>query len=284
MRWLTEVLWPRVRRAFQGWQEDDGGMLAAAMAYYALLSLFPILLILIATVGFLLRLSPGVQSARKTLLELAAQSTSPAVAENIADVLEQVRLHAGLGGPLGLATLVLAAIGIFSQLETSFDRIWKVRGSPWKGVGGAVLNALVHRLRAFLMLLGVVLVVVAAFVAGIVLSAVRSYTSDLQGGHLLWNVAETSASLVLSWSLLAVVYKVIPRTRVRWGAAMQGAAVASVLWEINRRFLAAFVIGEKYTAYGVVGSIIALLLWTYLASSILFLGAEYARVVQTEGK
>jgi membrane protein len=280
--WLIDRVWPRFRRTLQNWSDDDGGLLAASMAYYALFSFFPLLLILISAFGIVLHFSPWAQDARQAFLELLADNVSETVARNVANVLSDVRTKAAIGGPLGVLTLVVAAIGVFAQLEQAFDRIWKVKAPPSKGILAAILNAVVHRLRAFLMLFGVELVVVAAFVGGIAVSAARSLTGGLPGGGLLWGLLEVVLSLAVNWLLFTVVYRVIPKARVLWSEAAQGAAVAAVLWEINRQFLAAYVIGEQYTAYGVVGSIIALLLWIYIASNIVFLGAEYIRVVQSE--
>jgi len=284
IRWLKNRVWPRVQGTLQAWQEDDGGVLSASMAYYALLSLFPLLLILVSGLGFVLRFSPGAQDAQRQLIELLAQNTSPSVARHMGLVLDEVRVKATVGGPLGLAALLLAAIGIFTQLERAFNRIWKVKGPQSKGVLAAIRNVLVHRVRAFLMLLGVGLLVVAAFVAGIAASTARSVAVELPGGAALWRLAEAVLSVWLNWLLFALVYKTIPKTHVPWSDAVQGAAVAAVLWEINRQVLAALVIGEKYSAYGIVGSIIVLMLWVYLASNILFLGAEYIQVVRAERK
>jgi len=280
MRRSWEAFWPRLWRAAQNWQEDQADLLAAALAYYALLSLFPLLLILLAAFGYVLRFTPQAQSAQQELLELTAENTSPWVARYLEQVLTQVETQADLSGPVGLLVLVLTAIGIFSQLENAFDRIWRTPPAHWQGLWGAVWNALVYRLRAFLILLGVVLGMTAAFFGSMALATVRTLTTSFWGGQLLWNGMETAVGLLASWALFAVIYKTIPRTQVAWPAASEGAAVAAVLWELTRRFLAAFIIGPRYSAYGVVGAVLALLVWMQLTGCILFLGAEYARGVQ----
>ncbi len=280
MRWIVEAFWPRLWRAMQNWQADQAAQLAAALAYYALLSLFPLVLILLAVFGYVLRFVPQAQSAQQELLKLTAENTSPAVAGYLEQIFTQVQTQADLSGPVGLVVLVLTAIGIFSQLETAFDRIWRVPPAPWQGAWGAVRNALVYRVRAFLILLGVVVGMMAAFFGSMALAAFRSLTNTLWGGQLLWNALETAVGLVASWGLFAVMYKTIPRTQVAWSAASEGGAVAAVLWELLRRFLAAFLISPQYSAYGVVGAVLALLVWIQLTGCILFLGAEYARCLQ----
>lgn len=280
MRWTSQDFGPRLWWAAKNWKADEADLLAAALAYYALLSLFPLLLILLAAFGYVLRFVPQAQSAQQELIELVAENTAPVVAAYLEQILNQVQTQADISGPIGLGVLLAAAIGIFSQLETSFDRIWKVPPSAWQGLWGAVRNALVYRLRAFLILLGVVLGMTAAFFGSMALATVRTLTSSVWGGQLLWNLLETTVGLLASWTLCTVVYKTLPRTQVAWHAASEGAAVAAVLWELIRRFLAVLIIGPRYSAYGVVGAVLALLVWTHLTACILFLGAEYARGLQ----
>lgn len=280
--WLKTCVWPRVRRTVKGWKDDDGGLLAAAMAYYALLSLFPLLLILISIAGMVLQFSEGAQDARQELIELVAQNASAGLAEGLGQILDEVRGKAFVGGPLGLAVLLMAAIGVFARFEQAFDRIWKVKKPARKGVLAAVRNALLHRLRAFLMLLGVGVLFVVALVASMANSAVRSRAADLPQGTLLWRGVELLLSVAVSWLLFTLIYKALPKARVRWSEAAQGAAVAAALWELSRQLLATLVIAERYSVYGIVGSIIVLLLWVYLASNILFLGAEYVQVVRSD--
>jgi len=280
MRRSVEAFWPRLWRAMQNWQADQADQLAAALAYYAMLSLFPLAMIFLAALGYVLRFVPEAQSAQKELLELVAENTSPQVARYLEQIFAQVETQADLSGPVGGVVLVLTAIGIFSQLETAFDRIWRVPPAPWQGWWGAVRNALVYRLRAFLILMGVVVGMMAAFFGSMALAAIRTFTTSLWGGPWLWNALETALGLLSSWALFTIMYKTIPRTPVAWQAASEGAAVAAFLWELLRRFLAAFLISPHYSAYGVVGAVLALLVWIQLTGCILFLGAEYAQCLQ----
>ncbi len=207
-----------------------------------------------------------------------AQNTSPALAGHLQAVLDQVSGRATLGGPVVLAALLLAAIGVFGQIETAFDRIWKSPAGGWRGISGAILNALYYRLRAFLMLMGAGLVL-AALAAGIAVSTIRNLTPGIAAGGLAWRLAEIVLSAVLFWLFFTLLYKSLPKVRVRWSEAARAGLLAALLWEATRQLLACFFVGESYTAYGVVGSLIAVMLWIYVASSILFLGAEHVRVL-----
>jgi len=284
VRWLLDRLWYPLQKSAYKWMDDDGGLMAAAVAYYMILSFFPLLMILISAFGFVLRFSAGAQNAQQELLELLAENTSPQLADTVRTLLDQVSTNASIGGPVGLGILLVTASGVFVQFDYAFDRIWNVPQGKKSGIMATIKGLLFGRLRAFLMLLGIGVLMIVAFVAGIALSAVGTYANQLPGGGMLWSVAPTLTSAAIYWALFTIIYKFLPKVTVRWAEAMQGALLTAVLWEISRELLASFLFGERYSAYGVVGSVIALMLWVYIAVSIIFLGAEYVQVICKTGE
>jgi len=168
-------------------------------------------------------------------------------------------------------------------VELSFERIWRVPGQGGKGILAAIRDVLFHRLRAFLMLLSVGLLVICNFISGMALSTVTALTNDLipqiSG---LWRFAPIVLSVALNFLAFTLVYKTLSKGPVRWKEASDGGLIAAIVWEIGRQTLAALVIGDKYGAYGVIGSFIALMLWVYYSSAVVFLGAEYVKVVCLE--
>ena len=276
----AKIGWRHLRQTLKRCSDDDVGMLAASMAYYATFSFFPMLLVLTALLGFALRFS-GTQDAQQRLLDVLAQNTSAELAENVETALAEIRTHAAIGGPLGLIALLLAAIVIFIHFERAMDRVWDTRRRS-NGILAALRNTLFRRLRAFLMFLGVGLLVFAAFIAGIVAAAIRSFATEVPGGMLAWNLLAILAGVVLNGLLFAVIYKILPKVRLRWFDALRGGTLAAILWEGSRQLLTLYIVGRAYSAYGVVGSLIVLMLWVYVASSVLLLGAEYVRVIHDE--
>jgi len=274
----------QLRRTWLAWRHNDDNLTAASMAYYAVLSFFPLLLLLVAVLGFTLQLSVGARDAQDQLLRVLAENTSPLLADHVRSVLAGIQAKASTSGPLGLAVLLLAAIGIFTQLDIAMNRIWETsprRGRPFLR---SVRETLVHRLRAFLILMALGLLLFLAMVADAVAAAMRSWVADLYGGALLWAGARLAASLVVNSLLLMLIYKLLPKTHVQWRAAARGGVLAAVLWEIGRQTLGLMLLGKKYTAYGVVGSVMAVMLWIYLASCVFFFAAEYVRVVQRDAQ
>jgi membrane protein len=279
--WLRTRL-NQLHRTWLAWRHNDDNLTAASMAYYAVLSFFPLLLFLIAVFGFVLQFSSGAQDAQTQLLRLMAENTSPALAKHVRTALAEVQSNAVIGGPLGLLALLVAAVGIFTQLDVAMNRIWATAPPRGRTFFRAVRDALAHRLRAFSILMFLGLLIGLAFVADTVASAVRPWVAGFEGGQLLWSLAHIAASLVVNSILLTLIYKMLPRTRVRWRPAARGGIFAAVLWEITRQVLGFLLLGKKYTAYGVVGSIMAVMLWIYLASCIFFFAAEYVRIIQRE--
>jgi membrane protein len=273
-------------QAIEDWLDDDASMLAAAVAYYFAISLFPLLLILVAVVGWFLAATEAGQGAQQYVLDAAGNQISPAVAEQLAAVLGTVREQAPVNGPLGLGLLLATAIAMFVQLDRAFDIIWDVPPPKSQGVLAAVKRVLFVRLRAFVMLIGVWGLVMVGFVAGIILTGVDAYATGIAPywTQISWWLRH-GLNLAINLSAFTLLFKFLPRVRVPWHEAFSGALVAAVGWEIGRLVLATFVIGQTYSsAYGVIGSFLAVMLWCYYVIAVLFIGAEYAQAMGAERK
>ncbi len=279
-RWFTRRLWPSLWAAAQKWQSDDCMTWAASMGYYAAFSFFPLVLVLLSGVGFVLRFSQQAQLQQDKLVSLIGEQTSPALAQQLNSLLNGVQNNAGIGGPIGLATLILGAIGIFTQTDSAFDRIWKIEADPGQKTGwlGMILNVLLTRLRAFLMLVGLGALVIVAFVGGTVVWGLVHFARGTVLAPLVYHLAGVGVSASLNALFFTLVYRLLPKRRVDWIQAIEGGLIAAVAWEIGRQLMTQFLVGNSYTAYGVVGSFILMMLWFYYASNVLLFGAEFVEV------
>ena len=168
---------------------------------------------------------------------------------------------------------MIAAIGIFVQLETMFNAIWQgteERTGGWLAMMWAVVY---ERIVAFLMLLGAGGLLILLFLANVVLSGTR---------HYMKLPATSSTWLAMQWLLViggnslfvAIIFKMVPRAAVRWRDALCGGVFVALIWQIGQHLLTSFVISDRYSVYGVVGSFIAVMVWFYYASTVIFLGAN----------
>lgn len=278
---LMGRLWISFRLAFDEWSRHDGYLLSAALAYYASLSLFPICLVLIAGLGQLSNFSVSLEDQQAQLLAAVERNSSPWLATQLQSLLSGIKANAGIGGPIGLISLLLTAIGVFVQLDNSFTRIWGVPPNHEKGIIAALHTALYDRLVAFLMLLAVGGLVMVVFVLNMVLAALRPFVLQWTGGAQLWHIVQIAATLGLNVVLFTLLYKTLPKRPVSWRAAVLGGFFTAGTWHFGQWVLASFVISDKYSAYGIIGTFLAVMLWIYYASALLFFGAELVRALDS---
>jgi membrane protein len=275
--------WQVLVATWQGWSKDDGGMLSAAVAYYGAFSLFPLCLVLIAGLGVVGRYSTFVQTEQRVLIAHVGKNVSPWLAEELAAILGGIQAQASIGGLVGLGALVLAAIGVFMQLDNVFVRIWRSPPPNATGWLATIREVLWSRLLAFLTLLAIGLMMAVVFVTDAVLVGIRPYLTGLPGGHVAWKSLQTVVTVGCDATLLATVYYVLPRVHVDWKAAVSGGVLAAVVWAIGRWLLLMLVVGEQYSAYGILGALMGVMFWYYFASVVLFFGAEFVHAL-SEGE
>lgn len=267
-------------KTYSHWSADRGSTLAASVAYYTALAFFPLSLILLSTFGVFLEVTHAGQKAEEQILDAIGDQLSENLQAQVAVALKQLQARASLGGPVGVITLLIVIIALFSEIDLAFNRIWKIPDGDSRGVWATIVDVVWVRVKAFTMLLGLLCVLFVIFVSGVVLTATSTWFTTAP--WLLW-----SAQILVSWLLnagvFATLYYTIPNTKVPWLAALNGGVFAALVWEIGRQVLASYVIGDRYdSAYGVIGAFIAIMLWAYYAASVLFFGAEFVRTISEE--
>ena len=273
-------IYRKLYEAYANWCKDDAAGLAAATSYYMALSFFPLLLLILSLMGFLLRFTGWGVNAQQQLLTLLNDNVAPSLATQVDTALSSVKTNALLSGPVGLITLLLASMAVFAQFEKAFDRIWNIPAREYTGIFAAIGHILFQRLRAFLLLLGVWGLVIAAFLFNMALATMHTFASThLIQSDTAWYLLTAVTAVVTDWLLFTVLYKILPKVPVQWKAAAGGGLLAAIIWETGRRILAALVIGTHYGVYGVVGAFIAIMLWVYYAAATVFFGAEFVQAI-----
>lgn len=285
IHWIKS-LFPNLRAAMIQWSEDDASTMAASVAYYLALSLFPLVLLLISGLGLFLEFTNLGKNAEQQFLETVAVNGSPVIVDQFRDILKQLRQQSLISCPSGLVAAILAAIGVFAQLDRGLDRIWKITSKKETSVHGTVKKVLRDRFWAFTMLVSLAAMVAILFVANMATSHIRSLAGQTVPSltHVL-GVFDLTCTTLANACLFGMAYRYLPKKKVRWRYALRGGLLSAIIWELGRVVLGMFLIGMRYTsAYGAIGSFIALLLWCYYGVSIFFFGAEYVQVLQEKGR
>jgi membrane protein len=274
----------RIFNAYHHFADRGGTMLAAAVAYYLAFSLFPLMLVLVAGIAWAFRATAAGHDAQQRVLAAIGEQASPTLRDQIEQAFKAVEQKAGASGSFGIVVLLVAAVAIFTQLDYAFDRLWDRPNAGEQGIRKWLKNLVFTRLKALVMLIGVGAFVIAVMIASIVWQGVESAvqsTVDLPA----WLRQSTQPLLhvALNFLAFAMLYAFVPKTHVRAKAAFAGGALAALLWEVGRQVLAAYVLRRNLpTAYGVIGSFMAIMLWTYYAMIVILFGAAYAKLVNDE--
>ena len=240
------------------------------------------MLLLTSGLGLVLQFTHIGKSAEAKILSTLENQASPVVKVQVEQVLEQLRSHSIITGPFGLAAALLAAASVFCQIDRGFDKIFRIPIKKETDLKRTLFRVMRYRFTAFLMLLGVGGIVLGLFAGSTLVSQLRSVTdSTLPSLAHAVGIFDFLFEFLSNSLLFAIVYRFVPRKKIQWSDAMRGGFLAAAIWELGRIVLGVFLIGMRYTtAYGAIGSFIALLLWCYYGICILFFGAEYVQVLE----
>jgi len=267
-------VWATIKETISDWIDDGAARLAAALAYYSLLSLAPLLVISIAIAGFVF----GHDAARGRVAGELGAVVGAQAAEGIQSVVANAQspVSGVLSTIVGVVTLFIGASGVFGELQSSLNSIWEVKRRPGRGIWGEVKD----RFLSFTMVLGVAFLLLVSLVLNSILSAIGAkFSQVLPGGELVWQALNFVFSLSVITGLFALIFKYVPDAAIKWRDVWLGAAVTAGLFTIGK-FLLALYLGKAAigSSYGAAGSLIALVVWVYYAAQILLLGAEFTQV------
>ena len=267
--------WEVVKQTAVDWSESNTFDLGAALAYYGVFAIAPILVIALAIAGMVF----GEEFASSELFARLRETAGPAVAEAIAQSLQYAKTsgQGWLATGISVAILILGSLGLFTQLQTALNTIWRVKPKPGRGIWGVVKD----RFLSFLLVLSIGALLVAALVVNTALAALSGFFPEfhLPGGAVLWEALRWLVSLGLLTLLFAMIYKVLPDVQLAWRDVWVGAATTAVLFTIGNYLIGLYLgRGSVTSTYGAAGSLVIILLWVYYSSQILLFGAEFTRV------
>jgi membrane protein len=268
-------IFPILKKAGSDWMEDQAPTLGAALAYYTVFSLAPLLIIAIAIVGLVF----GQEAAQSQIFEQLRGLLGEASAKAMQDMVQNANAKPATGVVatlIGVVTLLFGASGVFGQLQTSLNAIWDVEPKPGRGILGLVRD----RILSF----GFILVVGFLLLVSLLLTAAVAVVAQWFGGMLpametLAQILNFVLSLAVITLLFAMIFKFLPDAKIAWHDVWIGAFITALLFTVGKFALGLYLAKSGVgSSYGAAGSLIVLLLWVYYSSQILFFGAEFTQV------
>jgi membrane protein len=268
-----------VRETFNQWNGDNAPRLGAALAYYAVFSLAPLLIVVIGVAG----LAFGRQAAQGQIVWQIQDLVGREGAAAIQKMLESARTPAkGIFATLvGIVTLIFGASLVVSELRNSLNVIWKAPAPPnGGGFLWGIVRMIQQRFLSFAMVLAIGFLLLVSLVVNAALAGVGKY---VQAWLHIPEAALHGISLVIWFAvtsvLFALIYKVLPDVKIAWSDVAVGSIVTSALFTIGKLLIALY-LGKSTVAstYGAAGSLVVILLWVYYSAQIFFFGAEFTHV------
>lgn len=270
-------IWSLIKNAFARWQEDKAPRLGAALAYYSILSLPPLLLIIIAIAGMIF----GAEAVRGELLT----EISGLVGDEGGKVVESMLASASkpssgvVAAIAGTVTLLFGASGVFGELQDSLNTIWGVEAKSDQGFWGTIKD----RFFSFTMVLGLAFLFLISLVVSTALTAVQAAAANvIPGPDILLSILNLLLTTAVITTLFAAMFKFLPDADVTWRSVWVGAIVTAILFMIGKYAIGMY-LGKSNLAstYGAASSVIILLVWIYYAAQILIFGAEFTQAYAT---
>jgi membrane protein len=258
------------------WINDDAPQLGAALAYYSVFSLAPMVLLLVAVIGILFRDDPA--GAWSKITEQMSYFLDRSAITMVQQIAAQVSTptKTALGGAIGFGLALFGASGVFGQLQTSLNVIWGVKAKPGRGIWGFVRS----RFLSFALIAGIGFLLLVSLVIEAAIKGFSHYLQSIWPGALTMIVPiYLTFDLVIVTAVFAMIFKILPNARTRWNEVWIGAVLTAILFLIGKWALGIYLgSGTAASAYGAASSLITLLLWIYYSSQILLFGAEFTQV------
>jgi membrane protein len=275
---LKRIDWADIKAllvgSFNRWNKQNATRLAGSLAFYSLLSITPLLLVIISVVGMVVGHSTAQKQVVQEITSLVGSAAGNAAAGFVKG--SQDTSHGIIATIFGLITLLFSASGVVIELQSALNVIWEVPQPESSGFS-MVTSFIKQRLFSFAMVLGVGFLLLVSMVISTWITAFSALSASvLPAEEMLFHIANMLVSFLIITVLFAAIYKVMPDVRLEWRDVLLGGAVTSLLFTIGKLLLGLYLGRASYASmYGAAASIVVLIAWVYYSAQIFFLGAEF---------
>jgi membrane protein len=264
-----------LKDTFSSWSEDKATRLGAALAYYSVFSIGPLILLATGVAGLFFER----QDAQDKVLTEIRHTMGEPVAKGLESTLVQGNKDKGLSAGatiIGLVALIFGAAGVFGQLQDALNTVWKVAPKPGRGLWGIIRD----RFLSLTMVFGVGFLLLVSLLLSAALSALGEWISGGRAAEgILWQALNQLISFGVVTLLFAMMYRLLPDAEIGWRDVWIGAVLTALLFTLGK-FLLGLYLGREGAAsgFGAAGSLVLILLWVYYSSLIFLFGAEFTYV------
>jgi membrane protein len=267
------------KEAILAWNKDDAQSMGAAIAFYTMFSIAPLLIIAIAIIGFFF----GVEAAQGRIFAEINRLVGQDGASAIEGMVESASKGANglIGSLIAIVVLVFGATGVFVELQRSLDKIWQ---APVQVKTSGIWALIQRRLLTFGMVVAVAFLLLVSLVVSAAIASVQTLWNDQEGPlEFLIQGMDFAWSFAIIAALFASIFKLLPRVSVAWSDVLIGAALTALLFNVGK-YLIGLYIGKSgvVSGFGAAGSLVAILVWIYYSAQIFLLGAEITWVYATK--
>jgi membrane protein len=270
----AKLLLSLTKETFSEFSKDNATRLSAALAYYTIFSIAPLLIIVIAIAALWLGSKGATQEISWQIRGLVGDAGGTAI-QSMVESANKPRSGV-VAVVVGFVTLLVGATGVFGELKSALNIVWKAKPAQ----SGGILEVVKDRFLSFSMVLGIGFLLLVSLIISAALAALgKVFDGMIPGWEITAHLLNFVISLALVSVLFAMIFKFLPDVHIRWSDVWHGAIFTSLLFSIGKFVLGLYLgKGAVGSSYGVAGSLVVVLLWVYYSSMILLLGAEFTEV------
>ena len=275
---MIKKIWLLIKTTVIAWSDDYAPSMGAALAFYTLFSIAPLLLIVLSITGFVF----GAEAARGEIAGQLQNLMGEQSALTVQALLQNVNKPSDgmVATIVGVLLLLIGATTVFGELQSALDRIWR---APERPPIRSIIFFLRSRLLSFGMIFGIGFILMVSLIFNAALSVISQWWSlQFKEWFIILNSVNLVFDFAMTTAMFALIYKYIPSVKIRWSEVWIGALITAALFTVGKFLIGLYMTTSAVASvFGAAGSVVALLVWVYYSAQIFLLGAEFTWAYST---